>query len=146
MTNASASAQHVDDYQGDIRKAIVPHKVKCLGIVFTITQYRVCFITTSGIFHGQRALQIVLGNLPSYLGSVRVRPSLEINDAISVTGAGLCVLFHRPLLQLGHGQVGVVPRRHVRVLCGQAGCEADMLPHQTSTAASSKRGTRVVFY
>lgn len=74
-------------------------------------------------------------NLPSYLGSVRVRPSLEVDDTIGVSGARLCVFFHRPLLHCGHGQVGVFTQLHVRVLRGQAGREANMLPHQPPTAA-----------
>lgn len=70
-----------------------------------------------------------------YLGSVRMRPSLEVDDTIGVRGALLCVFFHWPFLQLRHGQGGVFTQLHVRVHRGQAGCEANMLPHQPPTAA-----------
>ncbi len=74
-------------------------------------------------------------NWLSYLGSVWVRPSLEVDDAIGVTGARLCVFFHRPLLHCRHGQAGVFTQLHVWVLRGQAGSEANMLPDQPPTAA-----------
>jgi len=77
-------------------------------------------------------------NTPSHLGSVRVRAALEVDDAVGIAGARLRVLLHRPLLQLGHGQVGAVTQLHVRVLGGHAGREADVLPHQPSTAASER--------
>lgn len=80
-------------------------------------------------------------NLPSYLGSVGVRPSLEVDDTIGISGARLCVFFHRPLLQLRHGQVGIFTQLHVRVLRGQAGSEANMLPDQTPTAAPRRQNT-----
>lgn len=71
----------------------------------------------------------------SYLGSIGVRASLEVNDTIGVSGASLCVFFHRPLLQLRRGPAGALSRPHVRVLVGQAGREANVLPHQTPAAA-----------
>lgn len=73
--------------------------------------------------------------LPSYLGSVGVRPSLEVDGTIGVSGTLLCVFFHRPHLQLWRGQVGVFTQLHVRVLRGQGGSKANMLAHQPPTAA-----------
>lgn len=64
----------------------------------------------------------------AYLGSVRMRPSLEVDDTIGVTGARLCVFLHRPLLGHGRRQARVLTQLHVRVLGGQAGGEANMLP------------------
>ena len=70
-----------------------------------------------------------------HLGSVGVGPSLEVDDAVGVSGALLRVFVHGPLLQLRQRGVGVFSQLHVRVLHGQAGREASVLPHQASTAA-----------
>lgn len=70
---------------------------------------------------------------PTYLGSVWVRPSLEVDDTIGISWTCFCVFFHRPLLWIR--QAGIFTQLHIRVLCGQAGCEAGMLPNQPSTAA-----------
>lgn len=74
----------------------------------------------------------------SHLGSVRMRPSLEVDNTIGVTRARFCVFFHRPLLGHCRRLVGVLTQLHVRVLGGQAGCEANVLPDQPPTAAPDK--------
>lgn len=74
----------------------------------------------------------------SHLGSVWMRPSLEVDDTIGVTRARFCVFFHRPLLDHRRRLIGVLTQLHVRVLGGQAGCEANVLPDQPPTAAPDK--------
>lgn len=81
----------------------------------------------------------------SYLGSVRMRPSLEVDDAIGVTRACFCVFLHRPLLGHRRRQAGVLTQLHVRVLGGQAGREANMLPHQPPAAAPDEHSTLFAF-
>lgn len=74
----------------------------------------------------------------SHLGSVWMRPSLEVDDTIGITRARFCVFFHRPLLGHCRRLVGVLTQLHVRVLGGQAGREANVLPDQPPTAAPDK--------
>lgn len=74
----------------------------------------------------------------SHLGSVWMRPSLEVDDTIGVTRARFCVFFHRPLLGHCRRLVGVLTQLHIRVLGGQAGREANVLPDQPPTAAPDK--------
>lgn len=77
----------------------------------------------------------------SYLGSVRMRPSLEVDDPVGVTRAGFCVFLHRPLLGRRRRHAGVLTQLHVRVLGGQAGREANVLPHQPPAAAPGEEST-----
>lgn len=74
----------------------------------------------------------------SHLGSVWMRPSLEVDDTIGITRARFCVFFHWPLLGHRRRLVGVLTQLHVRVLGGQAGREANMLPDQPPTATPNK--------
>lgn len=83
-------------------------------------------------------------NLTSYLGSVWMRPSLEVDDTIGVSRARFCVFFHWPFLSRWSRQAGVFTQLHIRVFWGQAGCEANMLPDQASTAAPGA-GNRFAF-
>lgn len=83
-------------------------------------------------------------NLTSYLGSVWMRPSLEVDDTIGVSRARFCVFFHWPFLGRWSRQAGVFTQLHIRVFGGQAGCEANMLPDQAPTAAPGE-GTRIHF-
>lgn len=64
-----------------------------------------------------------------------MRPSLEVDDSVGVGGTGLRVLLHRPFLRRWRGQPGRLTQLHIRVLGGQAGREADVLPDQAPTAA-----------
>lgn len=70
-----------------------------------------------------------------------MRPSLEVDDTIGVAGARFCVLLHRPLLDRRRRQAGVLTQLHVRVLGGQAGSEANMLPDQPPAAAPDEDTT-----
>lgn len=83
-------------------------------------------------------------NLTSYLGSVWMRPSLEVDDTIGVSRARFRVFFHWPFLGRWSRQAGVFTQLHIRVFGGQAGCEANMLPDQAPTAAPAE-GTRIHF-
>lgn len=74
-----------------------------------------------------------------------MRPPLEVDDTIGVTRARFCVFLHRPLLGRRRRQAGVLTQLHVRVLGGQAGSEANMLPDQPPAAAPDDDRTSLVY-